>query len=90
MSKAWRKSKAGWAKVRADALADNQRLRGGRCQLAIKGTCTGVATCVHHVLGRGVTGDDPRYLMASCGPCNEKTGDPARVPDPPARRITRW
>lgn len=61
----------------------------GRCRLAIAGVCKGRATHVHHTLGRSVTGDDPRYLLASCEPCNLHVGNP-QVRRPQPRRVTRW
>lgn len=61
----------------------------GRCRLGIVGVCKGKATHVHHTLGRALTGDDPRYLLASCEPCNLHVGNPqTRKPKP--RRVTRW
>jgi hypothetical protein len=62
-----------WRRVRATVLARDL----GRCQLCLPG-CTGVATCVHHVYGRAVTGDDLRYLVASCRTCNLRIGQPGR------------
>ncbi len=70
-------------------LAENVRVHDGRCQLSIPDVCTGEATQVHHVLGRAVTGDDPRYLVAACAECNVHVGDPAAV-SPPHRPVTRW
>ena len=54
--------------------------------------CTIEATCVHHVLGRKASGDDERYLIASCEPCNLSTGDPTRPDraDPDPTPLTRW
>jgi hypothetical protein len=51
-----------------------------------------VATHVHHTHGRGVTGDDPAYLVASCRSCNLTIGDPTRpdVADPAPRPHTQW
>lgn len=53
-------------------------------------TCTGVPTQAHHTLGKAVSGDDPRYLVAACGPCNQHIGDPARAADPPNKGVTKW
>ncbi|MER5703487.1 hypothetical protein ABT023_16300 [Micromonospora sp. NPDC002296] len=60
-------------------------------------SCTGVADLTgpaaghaHHTLGRGVTGDDPRYIVAACGSCNLHIGDPTKTPDPQGRSVTRW
>ena len=86
MSRTWAKgSTRAWSRLRALVL-----LRDGyACQLETD-RCVKVADCVHHTAGRSVTGDDPRYLMASCTPCNLKLGDPSRAPDPPGRSVTRW
>jgi len=51
--------------------------------------CTGKGEHVHHTLGRGITGDDERYLVTSCGPCNHAAGDPTRR-DPPAKSHSTW
>lgn len=71
---------------------------GNRCRIATPGTwtigngeerrCLGVADCVHHTRGRAVTGDDPRFMVAACTPCNLLIGEP-RV-DPPPRPVTEW
>lgn len=65
---------------------------GYQCQIKAPGTwtnrrgevlsCLGKADCVHHTLGKAVTGDDPRYLQAACGPCNLHVGSPEKQPDP--------
>lgn len=70
-------------------LAENVRTNHGRCVLAIVGVCTGDAREVHHVLGRAMTGDDPRYLVATCRACNLKVGDPM-AGQPRHKRVTRW
>lgn len=86
MSKGWAGgSTRAWRRVRRVVLARD----GYRCRLKIKGTCVGTATHVHHVRGKR-HGDDPRWLVAACAPCNLKVGDPARTPDPPATPITQW
>lgn len=77
-------------KIRAEILAKNQRENSGRCQLGIPGVCTRVATVVHHTLGKSVTGDDPRYQVATCARCNQHVGDPMASPDPPAVGVTQW
>lgn len=85
MSRNWAKgSTRAWRRTRAAVLARD----GGLCQLQLAG-CTTHADCVHHTLGRGVTGDDPAHLVASCTHCNGKVGDPTRVPDP-KHKPTRW
>jgi hypothetical protein len=50
--------------------------------------CTGQADQVHHTLGRQVTGDDPRYLVACCMACNLKIGEPGRSPQ--SKRVSKW
>lgn len=90
MSRAWSKgSTSRWRKIRAAVLADNLTANGGRCAVALAGTCTGLATEVHHVLGRNVSGDDPRYLQATCKACNLAIGEPGRV-SPAPRPVTKW
>ena len=78
-------------------LLRNQVENGGACTLALPGEwpvwggvarCAGIADCVHHVKGRKVTGDDPRYLTAACTPCNAKIGEP--VVDPAPTPLTPW
>lgn len=89
MSRGWRKgSTARWRRIRAQVLAENQRVNGGRCQLQLRG-CTGQATQVHHTRGRAATGDNPHYLQAVCQHCNLKAGDPQQT-DPQPRRVSRW
>lgn len=41
----------------------------------------------HHVLGRKVTGDDPRYIVAACQHCNLKVGDPTKYANQPHKPI---
>ena len=79
----WEKgSTHAWRKVRRAVLDANVLNNRGQCTLQTK-VCTGIATQVHHTLGRGVTGDDPAYLTAVCMPCNLHVGDPMTTPDPP-------
>ncbi|WKU03856.1 hypothetical protein [Micromonospora sp. HUAS LYJ1] len=52
--------------------------------------CTDTQDVAHHTLGKAVTGDDPRHLVAACAACNLHIGDPARHVDPPDRPVTRW
>lgn len=90
MSKSWaRGSTPAWRRVRARVLQANQQDNGGRCTLQIKGVCTGQATQVHHVVGREVSGDDERFLVATCGPCNRRVGEPKRS-SPQHKNISRW
>ena len=89
MSKAWEKGSTwAWRKIRARVMEANRLTNGGRCTLAIAGVCTIWATCVHHTLGRAVTGDDPRYLQATCMPCNLRVGEPDI--EPSSTTISRW
>lgn len=77
-SKAWKNGSTGrWRKTRAAVLERD----GHACQLRLPG-CTTYADCVHHTVGRAVSGDDPRYLVASCTFCNLKTGEPKGDPQP--------
>jgi hypothetical protein len=62
---------------------------GGVCQLSIQGVCTRAATEAHHTLGRGQTGDDPQWMIASCKACNLHVGDPTRF-DPTPEINDQW
>jgi hypothetical protein len=62
---------------------------GGGSHVEVR-RCLGTADTVHHTLGKGVTGDDPRYLQAVCGPCNRKAGEPLSGPDPAVTPVTTW
>ena len=84
-----------WRKIRLFVLNRD----GWTCRLAIPGVCAVKANCVHHTLGRAVTGDNPAFLVAACTPCNLKIGEPGRprgrtrrVPRPAPRRTVydRW
>jgi len=87
MSRSWAGgSTRAWRRLRIRILYRD----GYACRLRIPGVCTGLATHVHHTLGREVTGDDPAHLVAACAPCNLATGDPSKTPDPPPRPRTRW
>lgn len=90
MSRSWKGgSTAHWRRIRRAVLFANQVENGGRCVLAIPKVCTGVATQVHHTKGRAVTGDDPRYLVATCAPCNLHVGSPTRT-SPEPRPVSKW
>lgn len=86
-----------WRVVRAAVLRrDGYRCRAhadGHCDRVppSRGThaCTKRATHAHHTQGRAVTGDDPRFIVAACAPCNLFIGEPTRK-DPPCRPITQW
>ena len=72
-------SDRGWRRIRAGVLQRNVLEHGGVCQVQVAGVCTGgQADTVHHILGRGVTGDDERYLIACCRPCNLHIGEPGK------------
>lgn len=92
MSKAWANgSDYNWrARVRPAVLQQNVLENQGRCRLAIEGTCKGTATEVHHTLGRAITGDDPRYLIAVCKACNLKVGDPTKYKEAPSTLLSHW
>lgn len=77
-----------WRKVRAQVLAE----KGTACHLAFEPwgdephqRCAGHATEVHHTQDRDVVGDDPRFLVPACRPCNLHAGDPTQQdPEPNA------
>lgn len=90
MSKAWRKgSTRAHRRARALVLANNAATNNGRCTLQIPGVCTSTADQAHHTLGKAITGDDPRYMVAACAACNQHVGDPTAYDPPPTPR-TRW
>lgn len=92
MSRSWAKgSTRQWRAVRARVLAENRGApHYGRCALGVDGVCTGgEATHVHHVVGRTVSGDDPRFLVATCSACNLHVGEPAKH-SPKPKRISSW
>jgi hypothetical protein len=66
-----------WRTIREWKLAENRRVNDGRCEQAIPGVCTGVATEVHHIHGR-MAGDGAANLHATCKECNLRIGDPTR------------
>ncbi len=57
---------------------DAEGRRRGRSGGRMRRGCTGVADTVHHVVGRAVTGDDPKYLVAACHVCNGRVGEPGK------------
>lgn len=80
MSTSWaRGSSRQWRKVRAFVLERD----GHVCRNRVPTICTRRATHAHHTRGRKVTGDDPRYIVASCQPCNLHIGEPATHTDCP-------
>jgi len=90
MSKAWaRGSTYKWRTLRARVLQANLVENQGRCVVQIEGVCTGVANTVHHTMGRAVTGDDPRYLVACCRACNASIGEPKHN-SPKHKRVSEW
>lgn len=73
-----------WRRTRARILLRD----GGVCQ--IRGPrCTGRATCVHHILGRGVS-EAEADLQAACRRCNDDLGDPTALADPQPTPRTNW
>ena len=84
-----RGSTRAWRRVRRRVLQANVVSNGGRCTLQLAGVCQGQATHVHHVLGRAVTGDDPRYLTAACAACNLHIGEPGKG-EPDTRQVSSW
>lgn len=95
MSKSWAGgSTRAWRKVREFVLARD----GYQCQVRLPG-CSGrapltggpgVAGHAHHTLGREVSGDDVRWIVAACVSCNLKIGDPTKRPDPAPKPRTNW
>lgn len=84
MSKGWSGgSTRRWRTIRKRVLLRDRF----ECRVRTR-KCTGLATHVHHVLGKDTTADDPRYLVASCAPCNLEIGRPNL--DPPATPPTTW
>lgn len=80
-----------WREIRARVLQRNDRDNDGMCTINIGGVCTGKADCVHHVLGRAVTGDDVRYLAAACSACNGHIGQPNTYDTrPQPKPISSW
>lgn len=79
-----------YQRLRARLLEENRQTNQGRCTLQIEGVCTGQATQIHHSLGVGVTGHDPRYMQPACKECNLHVGDPLSQPNPPPRPLTNW
>lgn len=61
-------------------LEYNRQNYGGRCRARVVGVCRGIATVAHHIRGRQVTGDDPRFIEGVCDPCNLHIGDPVTHP----------
>lgn len=103
MSQSWQRgSTRRWRRTRAHVITrDKERCRAhndGWCaRVEGEHRCTGVAALTgpdaghaHHTLGRAATGDDPRYLVAACAPCNLHIGDPTKSSDPPNKAVTRW
>lgn len=72
MSRYWGKgSTRKWRALRLTILRRDNYI----CQLKLEGVCTYRADCVHHVKGKEF-GDDPKYLVSACTPCNLKVGNP--------------
>lgn len=97
MSRSWAGgSTRAWRELRVTVSARDRY----RCRVQLPGTCLGHAPLhatrgvraghLHHTQGRAITGDDPRFVVWACEPCNLKVGDPTRTPDPAPRPRTRW
>ncbi len=106
MSKSWKGgSTTAWRRVR-QAVLTRDRMEGWGCRAHEEGWCdraAGPHQCTHradlsgphaghahHTHGRDKTGDDPRYIVSSCAPCNLAIGDPAAIADPAPRPVTQW
>ena len=95
MSHAWgRGSTRRWREVRAIVLARDKYIcrahNDGYCDAVLRThTCTRYATHAHHTKGKSVTGDDMRYIVASCRSCNMHIGDP-RKHSPSHKRVSKW
>ena len=98
MSRSWKGgSTRAWRKTRDYVLERDRGLcrahEDGWCA-RVKGThtCTKRAAHAHHTLGRAVTGDDVRYIVASCRACNLFIGRPKPPPDDPPKpkHVSRW
>lgn len=90
MSKAWQGgSTYAWRRLRARVLQQNLLENQGMCVVALPEVCTGQADTVHHTQGRAVSGDDPRYLVATCRACNAAIGEPKRS-SPQHRTVSEW
>lgn len=103
MSRSWAGgSTRAWRTLRANILArDGYRCRAHRDGWCNRNpaphTCTDTAALhgpdrghAHHTHGRAATGDDPRYIVAACEPCNLHIGDPTQYADPPNKAVTPW
>src|SRR5690349_4545791 len=102
MSRAWGKgSTRRHREMRAFVLArDGYRCRAhadGYCDAVDRPhECTGRAELsgphaghAHHTRGKGVTGDNPEYMIAACPNCNYHIGDPSKH-SPQPKRVSRW
>ncbi len=78
-------STSAWRRIRQFILDRD----GHRCTIQLN-VCTGVATQVHHRLGRAISGDsNSELLQAACQPCNRAIGQP-KINDAPINRMTEW
>ena len=91
-----------WRRLREFVLSRD----GYRCRAHREGYCDQVrgrthacegdgpetVTHAHHTKGHAITGDDPAYIVASCGTCNLFIGEPIKheVHDPQPMRISKW
>jgi hypothetical protein len=100
MSRSWAGgSTRRWRVKRGRVLLANANQHKGLCRLNVgvecakhgrpcKGICTGTATEVHHSRGKAY-GDDERYLVAACRPCNLHVGMPGKA-IPEERPVSSW
>lgn len=92
MSKAWENgSTPAWRRMRLFVLTRD----GWMCQLCGEPIDPHLrhpdprSASVHHVLGRLVSGDDPKHLVSAHRECNAKAGEPRRnAPD--HKRVSKW
>ena len=89
-----------WREIRDAVLRrDGYRCRAhndGHCDVVVSKKahrCRGDGmvnvTHAHHTKGRRITGDDMRYIVASCEDCNLYIGDPSKH-SPPVTTKTKW
>lgn len=86
-TRAWRELR-GAVLARDYALAQQQGTRW--CRLRVDRVCVGASEPmhVHHLLGKA-RGDNPRFLVAACQPCNLHVGQPDPDADPECTTVTR-
>lgn len=96
VSRAWAKgSTTAWRRLRAQVLQRDEyqcQLRLDECVGLERWSLTGKGQAhAHHIKGRAITGDDPRWIVCACGPCNLAVGDPkAQRHDPAPTPHSSW